>query len=275
MSYEAIEYQVADSIGSIVLNRPEQLNAINGQMLREVRDAMARAADDDTVRVIVLTGAGRGFCAGADMQSLNATATGTGGGQVGGIPEQMHQLQQNAAEEFDTANTYFPTVPKPIIAAINGPAAGLGFVLMLFADVRIASDRAAFTTSFAKRGLIAEHGISWMLPRLVGIAHANDLLFTARKIDAFEAERIGLINRVVAHAELSSEVTSYARTLVDTVSPRSLKIIKEQLYSALFLGMQDAVSIANEEMAKSLKCDDFKEGVAHFLEKRAPKFTGS
>ena len=165
-------------------------------------------------------------------------------------------------------------VGKPIIAAVNGPAAGLGLVLALYADIRFAGSEAKFTTSFAQRGLIAEHGVSWLLPRLVGPAHSLDLLFSARKFGAAEAERIGLVNKVFSQATLMDEVMAYARTLASTVSPRSMAVMKAQIWKSPFQDFAASLAVADAEMQKSFKSEDFKEGVAHYVEKRASKFTG-
>jgi len=167
---------------------------------------------------------------------------------------------------------YFMRAKKPVIAAINGPAAGLGFVMTLYADLRFMSDRAVLTTSFAQRGLIAEHGISWLLPKLVGSAHALDLLLSARRLTPQEAERMGLVNKVFSHENFMENVRAYARLLVDTVSPRSMAVMKAQVWKSFFQSFEEALATADEEMPPSLRGADFKEGVAHFLEKRAPKF---
>jgi enoyl-CoA hydratase/carnithine racemase len=182
--------------------------------------------------------------------------------------------QPNLPQDFQKTYTYFPALRKPILAAINGPAVGLGFVLPLYCDLRIASDQAVFGTAFAQRGLIAEHGVSWLLPRLIGTAGALDLLYSARMIDASEALQIGLVSRVVPHDALLPQVREYARQLATTVSPRSLRIIKRQIYRGLFQSLAEAVDSANDEMLASFQSEDFQEGVAHFLEKRPPKFTG-
>jgi len=145
-------------------------------------------------------------------------------------------------------------------------------VMALYADLRFAAENAVFTTSFAQRGLIAEHGISWLLPRLVGQANALDLLFSARKIGAAEAKSMGLVNQVFAQETFLADVLAYARMLADTVSPRSMAIMKAQVWKANFQDFNEALDVADEEMKASLAHSEFKEGVAHFLEKRAPKF---
>ena len=170
--------------------------------------------------------------------------------------------------------SYFPAIPKFIIAAINGPAAGLGMVIPLYADLRFAGESAVFTTAFAQRGLIAEHGISWLLPRLVGLPTALDLLCSARKFRAPEALAMGLVNRVIADDKLLAEARAYATLLANTVSPRSVAVMKRQLWEAQFQTLAEATVQANHEMELSFQTADFKEGVAHYLEKRAARFTG-
>ena len=165
-------------------------------------------------------------------------------------------------------------MPKPVIAAINGPAAGLGLIMALYCDVRFAADSAVFTTAFARRGLIAEHGISWLLPALVGHAHALDLLLSARKVDATEALAMGLVNQVHPGSALMDAAQAYARDLADNVSPRSIRVMKRQVYRAVLQSLEDATLIANAELPGSFVSEDFKEGVAHFLEQRPARFSG-
>ncbi|MFN0316062.1 MAG: enoyl-CoA hydratase [Burkholderiales bacterium] len=264
-----ILYEATHGVATITLNRPDRLNAWTGTMHAEVKGAMRAATDDSTVRVIVLTGAGRGFCAGADMQALS-TIQGSSRGGGGGREEAP--FDPAARADFQRSYSYFPSVPKPIIAAINGPCAGVGLVIALYADMRFASDAAVFTTAFAKRGLIAENGISWVLPRLIGMANAADILFSARKVSAAEAKEVGLVNRVYHHADFTSEVMSYARDLASNVSPRSMREMKRELWDAQFQSLGEAIDTANADLLESFKSEDFKEGVAHFVEKRAANF---
>ncbi len=289
MAYEEIIYTVADRVATITLNRPNRLNAWTPLMAEEVRGAMYSAAEDDAVCVIVLTGAGRGFCSGADMATLEnavdqglSALTGTETAQQG-VTALTGTKTEAEREDKDTSNvradfrkrySYFPAIPKPIIAAINGPAAGLGLILTLYCDLRFASEKARFSTAFSRRGLIAEHGISWMLPRIVGLSNALDLLFSARMVDAQEALRIGLVDRVFPEEGLMEGVLAYATELATSVSPRSLRVIKRQLYNAQFQTLAEATDVADEEMVLSIQSEDFKEGVTHFMEKRAPAFTG-
>jgi enoyl-CoA hydratase/carnithine racemase len=163
---------------------------------------------------------------------------------------------------------------KPVIAAINGPVVGLGLVITLYCDLRFASDAARFGTAFARRGLIAEYGMAWMLPRLVGHANALDLLFSARMIDAAEALRMGLVNQVYPQETFREKVRECAVDLASNVSPRSLRVIKRQVYEAMFQTLAESFEISEQEMLASIKSEDFKEGVAHFVEKRPPVFKG-
>ena len=275
MSYEQILYAAQDGIATITLNRPEKLNAWTSVLEQEVRHALTEATADAAIRVIILTGAGRGFCAGADMALLNAarersgTAAATESPATGPIPGGL-----DLPQAFSYRYAYFPTVPKPIIAAINGPVAGLGLILSLYADIRFASDTAVFTTAFSRRGLIAEHGVDWILPRVVGLPNALDLMLSARKITAQEALRMGLVNRLYPADSFMSEVRAYALELATMVSPRSMRVMKSQLFRAQDVDFATSLQAGLTEMSASFSSEDFKEGVAHFIEKRPPEFSG-
>jgi enoyl-CoA hydratase/carnithine racemase len=277
MTNQETVYNVADRVATITLNRPDKLNAWTATMDQEVRAAMYEAERDSNVRVIVLTGAGRGFCAGADMSLLGTIAKEGLEGYRG--PESFlrntgNGERQDVRPDFQKKYSYFPSIQKPVIAAVNGPAVGLGFILTLYCDLRFASDTARFGTAFAKRGLIAEYGLAWMLPRLIGPASALDMLFSARLVDAQEALRMRLVNQVFPQDSFLENVYAYAKELASSVSPRSMGIIKTQVYNAMFQTLSEAFEASEQEMLKSLQCEDFKEGVAHFVEKRAPVFTG-
>jgi enoyl-CoA hydratase/carnithine racemase len=271
VSYEEIQYRVADPIATITLDRPKFLNAWTDRMGAEVKHALGRAENDPAVVVIVITGAGRGFCAGADLKNLQAISDGQ---RAGGVPEELEADPGDPAmgDSFRGTYTYLGSIRKPIIAAINGPCAGMAVPISLFCDMRFASDRATFTTAFSRRGLIAEWGISWILPRLVGPAHAMDLMLSARKFDAAEAERLGLVNRVLPHDELIPFVEAYARDLAENCSPASMAIMKRQIYQDLSAELGPAHQKAVQLMLDSFGRPDFKEGVQSFLEKRPPRF---
>jgi len=268
-------YEVADQVATLTLNRPDKLNAWTAVMEQEVRLAMEEAERDEKVRVIVLTGAGRGFCAGADMsllqnvanrgvdKSVEDRALTTGGGP-----------NKDTRPDFQKKYSYFPAMGKPVIAAINGPVVGLGLVITLYCDLRWASEAARLSTTFARRGLVAEYGMAWVLPRLVGVPNALDLLLSARTIDAAEAWRIGLVNQVFPQNVFLDKVRENARELASHVSPRSMRVIKRQVYDAMFQTLGEAFEASEREMLASLRSEDFKEGVAHYVEKRAPAFTG-
>jgi enoyl-CoA hydratase/carnithine racemase len=269
-------YQVANRVATITLNRPDKLNAWTAIMEQEVRSAVEEAERDENVRVIVLTGAGRGFCAGADMSLLSAVAEQglDEKGRAQALRNSRSAGREGVRSDFQRKYSYFPAVGKPMIAGINGPVVGLGLVITLYCDLRFASDAARFGTAFARRGLIAEYGMAWMLPRIVGHANALDLLFSARMIDAAEALRMGLVNQMFPQDVFPEKVQEYARDLAANVSPRSMGIIKRQVYEAMFQTLEEAFATSEREMLASLQCEDFKEGVAHFVEKRAPAFTG-
>jgi len=277
---EDLMLETRGNIAVIALNRPDKLNAWTAAMERSMRTALVACAKDDAVRAIIVTGAGRGFCAGADMNLLQKIDPDAG------EKRELAQANDGATDDWDRSlgpdiSThmggrfgYMPQIPKPIIAAINGPCAGLGMVFALWCDMRIGAEDMFFTTSFAKRGLIAEHGISWLLPELAGHAAAMDLLFSARRVDAEEAQSIGLLNRTVPTQELVNEAVSYAQEMADTVSPRSVAVMKAQVWKAKFQSLSDAIETGDREMQKSFASEDFKEGVEHFVQKRAPRFTG-
>lgn len=251
---EVVRYRVEDGVAILTLNRPDRLNAWTPEMEVAYFAHLDRAAADVAVRAIVVTGAGRGFCAGADMDALR----GIGGG--------------SAWKGSGRPTTYALTVPKPIIAAVNGACAGLGLVHALMCDLRFAAAGAKFTTAFVRRGLIAEHGVSWVLPRLVGHARALDLLLSGRVFLAEEALALGVVNRVVPGDVLLATTVEYARDLAANCSPAAMATIKRQVYQHWEADLAPALAESNALMARSLREPDFREGVASFVERRAPRF---
>jgi enoyl-CoA hydratase/carnithine racemase len=269
--YQEIRYEVEDPIATITLDRPKVLNAWTFRMGAEVKHALAQAEADPRVVAILLTGAGRGFCAGADLAQLRGISEG-GGGEAAPPELAADPGDPSWGEDFRGTYTYPMSIRKPVIAAINGPIAGMAVPIALACDLRFASDRARFTTAFSRRGLVAEWGSSWLLSRLVGPAHALDILFSARTFDAAEAERIGLVNRVVPHDELLDFARGYIRELAASCSPASMAIMKRQVYQHLMQRLGPAEKEAVALMLESFRRPDFREGVMSFLEKRPPKF---
>jgi len=262
MDYTEILVETRDGVATLTLNRPDKLNAWTRTMDAEVRSALSAAAADPGVRVVVVTGAGRGFCAGADMNLL-------GGVAAGDVPVAPRAGEPDGGPGF----SYMLRLGKPLIAAINGPVAGIGLCFTLFCDLRLMASGARLTTAFARRGLIAEHGISWLLPRLVGPMNALDLLLSARLVAAEEAARMGLV-QLLPQDGFAEAVHLRALELARLSSPRSMGIIRRQVYEALAQPLDEAMRIADAEMHRSFGSEDFREGVAHFIEKRAPAFTG-
>jgi enoyl-CoA hydratase/carnithine racemase len=267
--YEQILYEVAEPLATLTLNRPERLNAFTTRMGEEIKHAVARAETDPAVVAIVLTGAGRGFCAGADMDDLRSISAGRRGGARAELPADPGDPQ---VQRFRGPYAWLASVRKPVIAAVNGPVAGMAYAMILYCDLRFASERSLFTTAFSRRGLIAEWGIGWTLPRLVGPAHALDLLFSARRVDASEAERIGLVNRTLPHDELLPFVRRYVEELAANVSPASMQVMKRQVWTSLTREPDEALEEAIRLMRESFDRPDFKEGVESFLQKRSPRF---
>jgi enoyl-CoA hydratase/carnithine racemase len=271
MAFEHIQYETRNRVATITLNRPDRLNAWTQTMQRELKAACQQAGTDEGVRVIVVTGAGRGFCAGADMQNLAE------GAQGGTAPPRSYfaQVASDASKgtDFDQPLTFPLKIPKLTIAAINGPAAGIGLVFTLFCDLRFLAEGAKITTAFARRGLIAEYGSAWMLPRLVGPMNAIDLLLSGRTVLSDEAASMGL-GRLLPLEGFHEAVHAYAADVAANASPRSIRIMKTQIWGGMFKTLAEAAVEADEEMFAGFNSADFREGVMHFVEKRAPAFAG-
>jgi len=259
MSDDVVLKDVDGGIAVLTLNRPDRLNAWTRELEVRYFALLDECAASEDVRVIVVTGAGRGFCAGADMKDLQDL----GAGDTNGRAEEHAQR---------TPQNHPHSIPKPIIAAINGPCAGIGLVQALMCDIRFAASGVKLTTAFARRGLVAEHGISWILPRLVGPARALDLLFSGRVVLAEEAHELGLVNRVIEPESLLEQTLAYARELAVNCSPASMATMKRQVYGDLDRGIEEATSDADLLMIESFTRPDFAEGVLSFVERREPHF---
>lgn len=238
----------------LTLNRPERNNAWTHELEDRYFERLLAAAADPEVRVIVVTGAGKAFCPGLDMEVLARLAA------------------EGKANRPRYPMTLATRIPKPVICAINGAAAGIGVIQACASDVRFAAAGAKLTTSFARLGLPAEHGVTWMLSRLIGPARAADLLFSSRIVLAEEAAEMGLVNRVLPPDELLPFVLDYARTMAAEVAPSSLAMMKRQIYADLLGSLDEAAGFAYREMVRMVGEADFAEGVAAFQAKRPPKF---
>src|SRR4051794_7700806 len=260
---ESLIVERSDGVVTCTLNRPEKKNAVTGEMWVGLIDLFEAVATNPDDRVLVITGAGDGFCSGADLGDSGTAQAASG---VGGALAGMRTVGKAALALHDLA--------KPTIAAVNGVAAGAGCNLALGCDIVIASDRARFSEIFAKRGLTVDFGGSWVLPRLVGLHRAKELVLLADVIDATEADRIGLVNRVVPHDELTATVDDIAHRLAN-MAPLALAASKRLLDQAYSVSLAEAIEAENTAQALMSTTNDTKEAIMSFFEKREPRFTGS
>jgi enoyl-CoA hydratase/carnithine racemase len=252
---ELVLSSVDQGVLTLTFNRPDKLNAWTGAMGRRYFDLLDEAAKDPAIRAVVVTGAGKGFCAGADFSTLTALRT----GDYDETPDPR-------------PNTHPTTIPKPIVAAVNGACAGLGMVHALVCDVVYTAAEAKWTTAFSRRGLIAEYGLSWVLPRVMGQQRAMDILLSGRVFTGAEAYELGLVNRSVPGESLLAEAQAYARDLAANSSPASMAIIKRQVWNDWDTTLAESAKAATHEMVSSFGRPDFAEGVSSFLEHRPPNF---
>lgn len=257
MADRLIRYEVTEGICTLTLDNPERRNGWSRTMEEQYFDSLDQAAADESVRVIVVTGAGSTFCPGLDASLLSDAAT-SSGVELSGRRSQHHAL----------------TVPKPMLAAINGACAGIGLVQALVCDVRFMARGARLSTAYAKLGVPAEYGLSWLLPRMIGIEWALDLLLSSRPVEADEAEEIGLVSRVCEPGELLGQTYDYAFRLASGSSPRSMAAIRRQVWGDLGRSYPEANAVWLDTMAALGSTDnpDFAEGVSAFVERRPPRF---
>ena len=272
MELKATEYEQDGAIAVIALNRPHRMNAWTGRMHAEYRWCLARAEADPTVRAIVITGQGRGFCVGGDAEALAGHVR--KGGYDPGTPAELERAGYGIQPEFDASFAYHFGLSKPVLAAMNGPAAGVGLALACFADLRFAAAGAKFTTAHGKLNLPAEYGLSWLLPRMIGLTRANELLLSSRAFLAEEALAMGLVNAVWPADEVLDRTLDYARDLLRRVAPGSLRQTRWQIYRDLHRDVAASVEDSEGLLRQMMREPDYAEGVAAFLEKRDPRWAG-
>ena len=264
MEFDTIIFEKKDGVATVTLNRPERMNAIGSTMSQELEQALEEANSDGKVRVLIITGAGRGFCSGADLTTLGDSASTVGRGLVARSP---------AAGGIRSFAVQIQNFEKPSVAAVNGPAVGAGLSIALACDIRIASDRARFSQIFIKRGLIPDTGSTYFLPRVVGMTRACEMVFTGDILDAEQAKDYGLVSRVVPHDELMREARELAAKIA-AGPPVAMKLAKRALYRGATADLVSALEFEGYMQSICLGTEDFREGMAAFLEKREPEFKG-
>lgn len=270
MEYKTVRYQVDGGVALITLNRPHRNNAWTGRMETEYHHAMYQADHDDAVGVIVLTGEGRNFCVGADSKALEIHAE--AGAYDSGVREPLLEPGDPGHPAYGTPHGFPLAMAKPVIAAVNGAAAGIGFVVACYADIRIAAEGAKLTPSSSKLGLPAEHAVSWILPRLIGYGRATEIMLASRVVSADEALSIGLVNAVYPGDQLLQRVLEYARNLIDTAAPSSLRVTKAQLSQDLYRPLRESAEESVRLIDEMVGSDEFNQGVAALTERRSPGF---
>ena len=271
MELKATNYEKLGQIATITLARPHRRNAWTGRMHTELRYLLQEAETDSEVRVVIITGDGGDFCVGADSQALEGHVE--KGGYDAGTGADLTNPGYGVATEFDETFAYMFGLKVTTIAAVNGAAAGVGLVLACYCDLRFASTDAKLTTAHGPLGLPAEFGLSWVLPRLVGLTRANDLLLSSRTLRAADTEGWGLFNKILDQEDLLEYVMDYARQLVTRVSPSSQRTTKLQIYLDQHRDVGSAVSNSEELLEAAMRDPDYQEGVAAFVEKRAPRWS--
>ncbi|HIF97818.1 MAG TPA: enoyl-CoA hydratase [Myxococcales bacterium] len=272
MELKVTRFQVENRIATLTLHRPERLNSWTGRMHAEYRHLLARAEADPDVRAVVVTGSGRGFCAGADTSALESHVE--RGGYDPGTPDDLANPGYGVRPEFDADFAFQFGMQKPVIAAINGPAAGVGLVIACYADLRFAVPGAKLTTAHGKLNLPVEYGLSWLLPRLIGLTRANDLLLSSRIFLTDEAMELGLLNGLFPPDELLPRTYDYVRQVITSVAPMSLAASKRQIYTDQHRDVGASVEEANALIVEMMKKSDYREAVAAWVEKRPPDWSG-
>jgi enoyl-CoA hydratase/carnithine racemase len=274
MELKATRFKIDQGIATIELSRPKRRNAWTGRMHTEYRACLAQANVDPAVRVIIVTGdpEGRAFCAGADLGALEGHAE--KGRYDAGTTDDIATPGFGVDANFDATFAYHFGLDKPVIAAISGPAAGVGLVLAAYADLRFAAEDSKFTAAHGRFNFPAEFGLSWILPRLVGVTHANDILLSSRVFGAEEAHAMGFLNKVLAPADLMTHVLDYAHALARTVSPGAARATRHQIYRDLHRDAASAVRESERLLEEMIAHPDYAEGVKAWMEKRTARWRG-
>jgi len=264
------EFELKDGIGTIWLNRPHRMNAWTGRLHMEYRHLLAQADADPAVQAIVVSGRGNGFCVGGDAQALQGHSQ--RGHYDAGTTADIAMPGYGVADEFDAPFAYHFGLSKPIIAALNGPAAGVGLALACFCDIRFAVPDVKLTTAHGKLNLPAEYGLSWMLPRILGLGRANDLLMTSRVFTTNEALTLGFVNGLFESDLLMAKTYEYVQQMIRTVSPNALRQTRWQIYRDLHRDVASSVKDSETLLNAMMKEPDYKEGVDAFVNKRLPQW---
>ena len=272
LELKSTEFEVdEEGIATIWLSRPKRMNAWTGRMHTEYRYLLSRAEQDRGVRGIVVTGRGKGFCVGGDSDALTGHIK--KGGYDPGTSEEIEWPGYGVSDDFDALFAYHYGLSKPIVAAINGPVAGVGLALACFVDIRFAAPGIKLTTAHGKLNLPAEYGLSWVLPRLVGLGRANDLLLTSRVFYSEEAVAMGLVNQLFDSVNIVQQARGYLHEMVRAVSPNSIKQTRWQIYKDLHRDVASSVEDSEKLLKEMMKEQDYQEGVQAFLDKRNPKWS--
>jgi len=273
MTSSNVLYRVEKRVATVTLNRPEQHNAMNYDLAADLHSAMLQADGDEEVRVIVLTGAGNSFCVGADINSIKSAA-GSGPPDAKNMAKLYWPLDASVRHDYQATHNYFPMIGKPIVCMLNGATAGLGLIYACFCDMRFAAEDVALAAAFVRRGLAAEWGMAWILPRLMGHGNAADFMLSGRKIRAIEAREMGLLNRVVPREELAAVTYAYAQDIAQNCAPISLRLQKRQLWESYFQTLGESNMMFKEYTKIVLATEDVREAASSFIEKRPPNFKG-
>ena len=267
MGYDTVIVKKEEHIATVIMNRSHRMNALIPEMFQELKDALQDVSDDDDIRVVILTGAGKGFCTGSDMKE--GTASGKGAQSEKTVDELRRHIHHNPQQ----ITLIIRNMEKPVIAMVNGPAVADGFDWALACDLRVGCENTRFMNAFVKMALFPNTGETWLLPRIIGVGKALEIMLTGDLLEAEEAYRLGVLNKLVPAVDLESETMALARKLARQ-SPVSLRLLKMQTYRGLEMGLETALELAADGEAMTMKTEDYQEALNAFREKRQPDFKG-